>query len=186
MRRLRWIVVLVVAVLAAAVIAALLLVRPDLDDGRSRVDARWSPLRPALITRYDALDGVATALRDAGAADRAVTTDLDTALDRWSRFALRGPKHTDPGAEVVIANDLESLARRMRANVVASARLQGNEPLRTALTAFDQAVVPEPAVNAYNRAVRSYEDTRSGFFDRIVADTLGYDSRPVLVVGTKA
>ena len=60
MRRLRWIVVLVVAVLAAAVIAALLLVRPDLDDGRSRVDARWTPLRPALIARYDVLDGVAT------------------------------------------------------------------------------------------------------------------------------
>jgi hypothetical protein len=186
MRRLRWIVVLVVAVLAAVVLAAFFLVRPGLDDGRAEVDARWTPLRPALIARYDALGGVAEALRGAGAGDRAVTTDLDSALARWDRFALRGPKHTDPGSETTIANELEGLAERVRRNVLASAKLQADVPLGDALAAFDQAVVPQPAIAAYNKAVRAYEDDRSGFFDRIVADALGYDSRPVLVVGTGA
>lgn len=184
MRRVRWIVVLVVAVLAAVVIAALLLVRPGLDDARNRVDARWTPIRPALIARYGALGTVAKALDDAGAGDRAVTIDLDAELARWDRFALRGPKHTDPGAEVAIANDLEGIARRVNANVFASARLQANQPLKDALQAFGVAVVPQPAIAAYNLAARAYEDDRTGFLSQIVADTLGYESRPVLLIGT--
>lgn len=184
MRRLRWIVVLVVVLLAAAAIAALLLVRPELQDGRDRVDARWSPLRPALIARYEALGGVSSALDDAGAADRSVTRDLDAALSSWEGYAVRGPKHTDPAAEVATANELEALARRVRANVFASAKLKGNEALAAALSAFDQATVPQPAVRAYNRAVDAYEGDRSGFLPSLVAGLLGYDSRSVLVVGT--
>jgi hypothetical protein len=184
MRRFRWFILLVVALLVAAVAAAILFVRPGLEDGRDRVDARWTPLRPSLIARYGALDGIATALRDAGAGDRAVTTDLDTALDRWNRFALRGPQHTDPATEARLANELEDLARRFRANLIASERLKADPALAAAVAAYDQAVVPTRAVRAYNRAVRAYEDDRSGFVERITADTLGYDSRPVLVVGT--
>ncbi|HEY8216046.1 MAG TPA: hypothetical protein VIH82_02860 [Acidimicrobiia bacterium] len=184
MRRFRWIVVLAVALLVAAIVAALLLVRPGLEDGRDRADHRWTPLRPPLIARYEALDGVAAALADAGAADRAVTLDLRGALDRWHRYALRGPRHTDPAAEVTIANGLEELARRIRANMIASEKLRTNEPLTTALAAFDQAIVPARALRAYNRAVRAYEDDRSGFFEHLVAGALGYDARPVLVTGT--
>jgi hypothetical protein len=186
MRRLRWIVVLVAVLLVVAVVAALVLVRPGLEDGRDRVDRGWTPLRPALIARYDALEDVATALADAGAADRAVTKDLERELARWQRYAVRGPKHTDPATEVAIANSLEELARRVLANLIASQRLRTNEPLQAALQAYDQAIVPEPEVRAYNRAVRAYEDDRSGFVERIVAGALGYDSRPVLVPGAGA
>jgi hypothetical protein len=186
MRRLRWIVVLVAVLLVIAVVAALLLVRPGLEDGRDRVDRRWTPLRPALIARYDALEGVATALADAGAGERAYTTDLRTELGRWQGYAVRGPKHTDPATEVTIANSLEGLARRVRANLIASARLSSNEQLQVALEDYDQAIVPEPAVRTYNRAVRAYEDDRSGFVERIVAGALGYDSRAVLVAGSGA
>jgi hypothetical protein len=52
--------------------------------------------------------------------------------------------------------------------------------------AYDQAIVPEPAVQAYNRAVRAYEDDRSGFVERVVAGALGYESRAVLVPGAGA
>jgi hypothetical protein len=183
MRRFRWIAVLVVAVLVALVVAAVVLVRPGLEDDRDRVDTRWTPLRPTLITRYAKLDSVATALRDAGAGDRAVTADLDTAFARWKRYALLGPKHTDAAAEATLANELEGLARRVRANYIASEKLKSSDTLRAAIDAFDQAVVPPPAVRAYNRAVRAYEDDRSGFFERLVAGAVGYDSRPVLVVG---
>ena len=61
MRRFRWIAVLVIAVLVALVVAAVVLVRPGLEDDRDRVDARWTPLRPTLITRYAKLGSVATA-----------------------------------------------------------------------------------------------------------------------------
>ena len=183
MRRFRWIAFLVIAVLVALVVAAVVLVRPGLEDDRDRVDTRWTPLRPTLVTRYAKLESVATALRDAGAGDRAVTADLSTALDRWNRYALLGPKHTNAALEATLANDLEGLARRVRANYIASEKLKSNAALRAAIDAFDQAVVPPPAVRAYNRAVRTYEDDRSGFFERIVAGALGYDSRPVLIVG---
>jgi hypothetical protein len=189
MRRLRWIVVLVAVLLVVAVVAvvaALALVRPGLEDGRDRVDQRWTPLRPALIARYDALEGVATALADGGAGDRTVTTDLENALARWQRYAVRGPKHTNPATEVTIANSLEELARRVLANLIASAKLRTNEPLQIAVQAYDQAIVPEPAVQAYNRAVRAYEDDRSGFVERVVAGALGYESRAVLVPGAGA
>ena len=68
-------------------------------------------------------------------------------------------------------------------NYIASEKLKSNDALRAAIDAFDQAVVPPPTVRAYNRAVRTYQDDRSGFFERLVAGALGYDSRPVLVVG---
>jgi hypothetical protein len=183
MRRFRWILLLVVALLVAAVAAAFFFVRPGLDDSRDRVDARWTPLRPSLITRYQALGGVESALQ-AVAADRAITKDLQTGLDRWDELALNGPRHTDPAAEALAANDLEALARRARANLVGSARLANDQALQDALAAFDQAVVAPPTVEAYNRAASAYEDERSGFFEGIVAGVLGYDSRPVLILGT--
>ena len=183
MRRFRWILLLVVALLVAVVAAAFFLVRPGLDDSRDRVDARWTPVRPSLIARYQALGGVETALQ-AVAADRAITEDLQAGLQRWNELALNGPRHTDPGAEAVAANDLEALARRVRANLVGSARLANDQALKDALAVYDQAVVPPPTVEAYNRAARAYEDERSGFLEGIVAGVLGYDSRPVLILGT--
>jgi hypothetical protein len=184
MRRLRWILLLVVALVIAAVAAAAFLVRPGLDDSRDRVDARWTPLRPSLITRYEALDGVAAALGASAAADRAVTKDLQAELEEWDELALNGPRHTDPGAEATVANELEALARRVKANVAASARLSQDAALTTAMTAFDQAVVPTATVTTYNRAARSYEEERSGFFEGLMAGVLGYESRSVLILGT--
>ena len=41
---------------------------------------------------------------------------------------------------------------------------------------------PPPAVTAYNRAVRDYEDERNGLLRSPVASLFGYDSRPQLVL----
>jgi len=184
MRRLRWILLVLVLLMVGGVVAAALLVRPDLVDARDRVDATWAPLRDPLATRYEALGGVATALTTAGAGDRAATKDLSAELARWQAFALRGPKHTDPGAEATTADELEALARRARANVAASGRLSGDPGIAAAFAAFDQAVVAPGAVKAYNRAVRAYEGARTGTIKALVAGALGYDARPVLVLGT--
>jgi hypothetical protein len=184
MRRLKWIVLALVLLLVAAVVAAALLVRPDLLDTQAGADARWTPLRAPLAARYTALGGVADALVAAGEGDRAVTKELQAELSRWDRFALRGPKHTDPAAETASADQLEALARRARANVFASARLAADPVLVAAFAAFDQAVVPPGAVHAYNRAVRAYQDAREGAVNALVAKVLGYGARPELLVGT--
>jgi len=184
MRRLRWIIPLLLVVVVASAAAAYLLVQPDLSDSRDRVDAEWTPLRAPLAARYEALGVLTQSLVDAGAADRAVTEDLRSTLQRWDRFVLRGPTHTDPGTEATIANDLEALGRRVRANIAASARLSTNQAITEALGAFDLAVVPPPLVEAYNAAVRDYQKARGGTIDAVVADVLAFDPRPILQIGT--
>lgn len=179
-RRARWIVLLVAVLLVAVALAGVLLVRPDLVDARDRVDARWSDLRSALIDRYDALDAVANALDAAGASDRAVTRALRQELTRWSEVS--GRPSSDAALEATIADDLEALARRVKANRTASDRLRGDKPLADAVLAFDQQVVPQPGVRAYNRAVSVYEDARDGAFQRIVVAVLGFESRPKLLL----
>jgi len=135
------------------------------------------------VARYNALDAVATAMHDAGGGERAVTEDLDAALARWSPLALKGPTHTNPAREARVANELEALARRVRANINGSDRLKVNEALTATLAGFDLAVVPPPTIAAYNRAVRRYEQERSGAVNGLVVSILGYESRPLLVVG---
>ena len=184
MRRLRWILLVLVLLIVGAVAAGALLVRPDLVDTRDHADATWAPLRAPLAARYEALGGVATALTAAGAGDRAATVDLSAELERWKAFALRGPKHTNPGAEAATAGELEALARRARANVAASARLAGVPGIAAAFATFDQAVVAPAAVKAYNQAVRTYQQAREGAIKELVAQSLGFDARPVLVLGT--
>ena len=181
-RRVRRVVLVIAALAIAGTATAMLLVRPDLESARDRVDARWGPLRPPLSARYTALANVAQALHAAGAADRAVTKDLDAAIARWSKLALRGPAHTDAGVEATTANELEALARRVKANYLASPRLMANPGLGPAIQAFDGAFVPAPAIKAYNQAVRNYEDARAGIIKGLVAGVLGYESRPVLFV----
>lgn len=182
MRRVRWLVIGAVALAFAGAVAAVVTIEPKLSDARDRVDLRWSPLRDPLKLRYEALSVMATALHDAGAGDRAVTTALDDALARWSKLALRGANHTDVTLEAKTANELEALARRVNANIDASDRLGLNEAIKAARSAFAQAVVPVPTISAYNRAARAYEDERSGTINRLVAGALGYKARPLLVV----
>lgn len=172
-----------VALALAGAVAAVVTIQPKLSDARDRVDLRWTPLREPLDARFDALSVMATALHDAGAGDRAVTAALDDALARWSKLALRGPEHTDVTLEVKTANELEALARRVNANIAASDRLSLNEGIKAARSAFDLAVVPVPTIAAYNRAVRAYEDQRSGTINRLVAGAMGFEARPLLVVG---
>jgi hypothetical protein len=181
-RRVRWALLALLVLVAGAVAAVALAVHPDLTDARDRVDAAWTPLRAPLQARYTALGGLHTALATA-AADRPVTVELGAALDRWRELAARGDERTDAGREATTANELEALARRARANVVDSGRLQADPAVTAALGAYDQAVVPEPAVRTYNRAVEAYERERRGTIQRVVASPLGFDGRPRLLLG---
>jgi hypothetical protein len=182
-RRTRWIVLAVLVLVVVGAVAAVVLSQPDLSDARDRVDTTWTPLRGPLDARYDALAVVNQALTDAGAGDRAVAKDLGTELQRWATLAAKTDAQADAAAEAQTAGELEALARRVRANVLASDRLNTNAALQAAIGAYDQAVPPPPQVAAYNRAARRYEDERTGVIRGVVARVLGYDARPQLVLG---
>jgi len=180
-RRVGLLVLVVVLLLAGVVVALVLTARSPLADGRDAVDSRWAPLRAPLTTRYQALGQVAAGLDAAGAGDRTYAVDLKHGLDEWSSLA----KSSEPDAEseAAVANQLEGLATRVRTDVAASARLALDQGLANAFTAFDAALVPPPAVVAYNGAVHRYEDTRHETLKRIPAELLGFDARSVLVIG---
>jgi hypothetical protein len=184
LRRLRWILLLLVVVVVAGAVIAVLTTKPGLSDARDKVDARWLVLRPSLVDRYVALDGVEQALVTAGGPDRAVTKDLRDELARWKSLAARPKADADPGAEATAAGALEALARRARANL-ANGHLNGNAELLAAFQAFDTKTPQPPnAVNDYNQAVRAYQRERSGTVHSAVASILGYNARPQLLLGT--
>ncbi len=177
-RRLRWLVLALVALVVVAVVVAVVSVRPGLSDARDRVDQAWSPLRPALTARYQNLAGVELTLASAGGQARTVTRDLGAALAQWQR----SNRVDDPAAQAALANDLEALALRVKANVATSDRLRTNATLINALAAFDRSVVSPPAVTVYNRAARDYQQQRSGAVHHLVAGLFGFDARPALVL----
>jgi hypothetical protein len=184
LRRLKWIVLLLVAVVVAGAVIAVLTTRPGLSDARDKVDRRWFTLRPSLQARYAALNPVEQALVTAGGPDRAVTKDLRDGLAHWKDLSGHSRADADPGAEAAAANTLEALARRTKANMT-NGKLAGNEALTAALQAFDtKTPQPPDAVGGYNQAVRAYQHERSGTVHSAVASLLGYDARPQLILGS--
>jgi hypothetical protein len=176
--------VLLVVLLLGAMAAVVVTAKSPLQDRRDAVDGRWVPLRAPLTARYDALGRVAAGLAAAGAGERTYAVDLSDRLDEWNHLVKSGS--TDAGSEAAVANQLEGLATRVRTNVSASGRLSRDRGIADAFTAFDSALVPPPAVVAYNRAVHRYEDTRHETLKRLPARILGFDARPTLVIGPPA
>lgn len=173
---------LVIVLLVGGAVAVIFTARGPLQDSREAVDARWAPIRTPLTDRYDRLNEVADALTEAGAGERTYTVDLVQELDTWRKLAES--RAANAGAEATAANQLEGLAARVRANVAQSGRLKANPAISSALDAFALALVPPPSVNAYNRAVRKYEATRTESMKQLAASILGFDVRPTLVIGT--
>jgi len=179
-RRVILVVVLGVVLLAGAAGALVHTSQPDLQSDQEAVDARWAPLREPLAARYGALSQLLAALAAAGAGERTYTLDLAEEVETWTTLA--GRPEADAGAEAAAANRLEGLAARARVNVAQSARLSRDPGVVAALAAFDAGLVPPDQVDAYNKAVRRYQGTRTDSLTQISADLLGYDPRPVLVV----
>ncbi len=180
-RRTRWILLALIMVVVAGGVALVLVERPKLDEARTAVDVRWKPLRAAdqLVLRYQTLEGALSAFDAAGGADRAVSKDLQSALRDWSR-ALQGG---DAGTQAEAANVVEAQATRLIANALRSDRLKADPSVTGALAKFAGTRPDATLVIAYNRAVRAYEDERTGTLQRPVARVLGDDARPLLVLG---
>jgi hypothetical protein len=183
-RRTRWVLLALLVVLLGGVAALVLTQQPKLDDARNRVDATWKPLRAPdqLPLRYQTLTGALSAFDAAGGKDRAVSRDLHAALDRWASSQRDG----DAGDQASAANEVEAQGTRLVANVLGSERVKGDRPVTDAIAKF-ASTKPNPAlVEAYNRAVRDYEDQRTSTLTKPVARALRFDARPVLALGTGA
>jgi hypothetical protein len=181
-RRVRRLAVVVLVLLVVGTIALVLTTRPKLEDARDRVDRAWTPLRGPLSERYAQLGEANTQLVAAGGGERDVARALGLRLGRWDELRRAKDGDADADAEARTADQLEGLATRLQAVVSSSDRLRASEPLNQAIAAFQGTVPPPPTVTAYNRAVRDYEDERTGLLRSPVASLFGYDSRPQLVL----
>lgn len=167
-----------VLLLAAATIGVLgvVSVRPALQEAQQAADRRWRPLREPLTARYAALEQVAEALGQAGAADRQVTRALRDRLGLWELLAVT----TDAAGQAAAAADLEGLAARARTTAREVDALAAQEPLAASLRAFDATVPDDRLVARYNRSVLRYERRRRDPLRRVVADLDGYGPRRAL------
>jgi hypothetical protein len=181
-RPIRWILLALVVVLVGGAAALYLTQQPKLDDAETKVDAAWKPLRAPdqLVLRYQTLDGALSAFDAAGGQDRDVSKDLHAALDAWTA-ALRD---SDARTQVRAANRVEAQGTRLVANGLGSERLRGDAAVTGSLAKFATTVPNADLVTAYNRAVRDYEDERTGALAQPVARVFGFDARPVLALGT--
>jgi hypothetical protein len=175
---LRWVLVVVlVLVIAGAVALVFFVQKPTLDDDRNAVDARWSALRPALVTRYERLDAALQAFL-AAAGERTVAADALRELAAWEKAVSAGTQER----QTDVANRLEGLGVRLRGNVLASPRLSTVTEISDALAAYGGSLPPDELVQRYNRAVRTYEDSRTDTLHVPVARLFGFDSRPTFVI----
>ncbi|HEY4397061.1 MAG TPA: hypothetical protein VGO28_05265 [Acidimicrobiia bacterium] len=181
-RRVRRLAVVVLVLLVVGAIALVLTTRPKLEDRRVDVDHAWTPLRGPLSDRYAKLAEANAQLAAAGGGERDVARALGLALVRWGELRRAKDGDADADAEARTADQLEGLAARLQAVASGSDRLRGADALTQAIAAFQGTVPPPPAVTAYNRAVRAYEDERDGLLRSPVASVFGYDSRPQLVL----
>jgi hypothetical protein len=171
----RWVRRALVVIALVVVVGGLLLAltaRPDLNRTQDDVEARWKTLRPALDQRYELLRAASDATRAAGGPERDITTSIDTALSDWRRS-----RTASVTGQVENANTLEALGRRLVTTVEASGRLQAQKAVVTPVNRLAGATVPASA-EAFNRAVRDYEDARGGSLRRPVVGLMGYDSIP--------
>jgi hypothetical protein len=171
----RWVRRALVVIALVVVVGGLLLAltaRGDLNRTQDDLEARWKALRPALDQRYELLGAANDATRAAGGPERNITTTIDAALSDWRRS-----RTASVTAQAENANTLESLGRRLTTSVAASTRLQSQQAVVTPVNRFAGATVPASA-EAYNRAVRAYEDARGGSLRRPVVGLMGYDSIP--------
>lgn len=175
-RRIRWIALALVVVIVTGTVILVITVRPGLQDDAQEVRRSWRPLLQPLAARYGTLPGVVAALDAVGNGNRELTKQLKHTLDDWELLKTT----SDDSGQAKTADDLESLAARIRASVAGSPRLKGVAGLNQAITAFDATKVPPTLIEHYNDAVLRYERNRDGTLRNIVASIDGYDARPTL------
>ena len=180
-RRTRWILLVLLVVLVGGVAALVLTQQPKLDDARTRSTPRGSRCAPTTSCRCATRRSPARSARSTPpVAPTATCRRTSTPRSkRWDAALQDG----DAGAQATAANDGRGAGhppRRERARLAAVRRRPGGHRLPGEVRA-DQAEARRWST-AYNRAVRDYEDVRTGALAQPVAQVLGFDARPVLAI----
>lgn len=167
-------------IVGAVVLVAIALVvvtgRSQLVDQRNDVDAAWNDLREPLTARYLSLGEIAALAEEVGGA-RTVITNTQDALEEWTQTGATGTAARDPEREVRLANELEGLGARLATNVRESPRLNASADLIAAVDAYPTTLPPAELIDAYDRAVRTYDEDRNALRYRATASLFGFGSR---------
>jgi hypothetical protein len=163
--------------LVAAVVAGTILVltsRSDLQRSRRQVDSAWAPLRDSLDRRYESLAAANEAVKPVPGPLRQLVAQVSAALGNWQSLERHGGSVT---SEVVAANDLESLGRRLVVAAKAAPRLTGDQAALGPVGTY-AALAPPGAAARFDAAVDRFERDRNRPARSIAARILGYGSIP--------
>ncbi len=161
----------------AAIVAGSVLVltaRSDLQRSRQRVDGAWAPLRTLLDRRYLTLLSANDRLQSVPGPLHQLVEQVSAAYGTWHSLERHNGSVT---AEVVAANDLESLGRRLVLAARATPRLAGDTAALAPTNAL-AALTPPTAAEHFDAAVDSFEQARSRPARSLAARILGYGSIP--------
>ena len=163
-------------VVAAIVAGAVVVVtsRTDLQRSRKQVDEAWTQLRTDLDARYRVLAVANDAVRPVPGPLHELVAQVAAAYGTWGNLEQHG---SSVSSEVVAANDLESLGRRLVVAARAAPRLVGNTPALGAVGAFAARPAPKTAV-LFDAAVDRFERARNRPARSLAARIMGYTSIP--------
>jgi hypothetical protein len=163
--------------LVAAIVAGVVLVltsRSDLQKSRKQVDTAWVPLRNALDGRYRTLAAANNAVNSVPGPLHQLVEQVSAAYGDWQHLESHSGSLT---SEVVSANDLESLGRRLVLAARAAPRVIANPAALAKVNAY-AALTPSPEGARFDATVSSFEKARNRPARTIAARILGYGSIP--------
>ncbi|MGO9874463.1 MAG: hypothetical protein ACLPVY_11745 [Acidimicrobiia bacterium] len=163
--------------IVAAIVAGSVLVltaRSDLQRSRKQVDSAWAPLRMMLDRRYLTLASANDGLQSVPGPLHQLVEQVSAAYGTWHTLEQR---NGSVSAEVVAANDLESLGRRLVLAARATPRLAANAAALAPVNAY-AALTPPAAADHFDATVDSFEQARSRPARSLAARVLGYGAIP--------
>jgi len=163
-------------VVVAAVVAGTVVVltsRNDLQRSRTQVDRAWTPLRTMLDSRYRTLASADDVLTSVPGPLHQLVAQVAAAYTTWQTLEQHGANVT---SEVVAANTLESLGRRLVLAARAARRLTNDATALVPINTF--AALTPPAAARFDATVATFERARNGPARSLAARILGYGSIP--------
>ena len=146
--------------------------KPKLDDATAAVQHTWNPIREALNARFAGLQTVNNGIASPG---RPPTSSgaLNDALRSWASAS-----NTSVADQIILANRLVGLGRRIAAIATHSPRYAANADVGAGLTTMQRNTPNANDIDNLNAAVDKANEIRDGFLRRLVATALDYRDLP--------
>jgi hypothetical protein len=163
---------LVVAAIVAGTVVVLTS-RNDLQRSRTQVDRAWAPLRTMLDRRYRTLASADDVVKSVPGPLHQLVEQVSTADATWQNLEQHDAGVT---AQIVAANNLESLGRRLVLAARAARRVAASPAALAAINGY--AALTPPAATLFDATVANFERARSGPARSLAARVLGYGPIP--------